>query len=171
MEKRVVCFIFLNAQGRSDKVGKFYVGTVLFNMPLFYFHLFQVNFCKTADKDLQLVNSDFDGSTWTLTHFSRLLCPLVKLLPCTLRHYVGNTRFSVFRCLLDATKRTWTSFLKLLTWCRRLACSRYNQLLYYLKTRHLYILNFKTSEVGGCSYQTLLFKWDVTDMVFPSEII
>ena len=54
---------------------------------------------------------------------------------------------------------------KLLTWCHRLACSRYNQLLYYLKTRHLYIL--KTSEVGGRSYQTLLFKLDMTDMVFP----
>lgn len=29
------------------------------------------------------------------------------------------------------------------------------------------MLNFKTSEVGGCSYQTLLFKLDRTDMVFP----
>lgn len=56
---------------------------------------------------------------------------------------------------------------KLLTWCHRLACSRYNQLLFYLNTRHLYILNFKTSEIGGHSYQTLLFKLDITDMVFP----
>lgn len=57
-----------------------------------------------------------------------------------------------------------------MTWCHRLACSRYNQLLYYLKTRHLYILNFERSEVGDCSYQTLLFKLDVTDMGFPSKI-
>lgn len=55
MEKRGVCFIFLDAQGKSDKdmAEKFYVGTVLFNMPLFYFHLFKVNFCRwTADEDL-----------------------------------------------------------------------------------------------------------------------
>lgn len=55
MEKRGVCFIFLDAQGKSDKemVESFNVGTVLFNMPLFHFHLFKVNFCKTADKDLK----------------------------------------------------------------------------------------------------------------------
>lgn len=37
---------------------------------------------------------------------------------------------------------------KLLTWCHRLACSRYNQLLYYLKTRHLYIY-IKLHDIRG----------------------
>lgn len=54
MEKRGVCFIFLDAQGKSDKRhgGKFYVGTVLFNMPLFYFHLSKADFCRAADEDV-----------------------------------------------------------------------------------------------------------------------
>lgn len=48
MEKRGIRFISVDAQGKSDKemVESFYAGTVLFNMPLVYFHLVKVIFLQ-----------------------------------------------------------------------------------------------------------------------------
>ena len=50
-----VVFISFFLDAKANLIKKWWkvlCGHCLFNMPLFYFHLFQVDFCKTADKDL-----------------------------------------------------------------------------------------------------------------------